>query len=185
MNSEYSMLREEILLSMKTIKNYNNLLYTSTAALLAFAFKSFQSYLFLLPFVVIFPLYFLIKREMMQVMRIGAYILVFVEEDTEINWERRLNTYDTIFNKNKHKFVPLNAYFGVSILCVFLSALNLNYQEWDISCLLCLIAQIMLAIISVILFIIVSPNYIKMKDQYIKEWIEIKRVEKQNIKIRK
>lgn len=58
MDKEYSMLRDEIILSMQTIKNYNNLLYTTTVALLAFAFNSSREILFLLPFVVIFPLYF-------------------------------------------------------------------------------------------------------------------------------
>lgn len=39
MIDEYSMLRDEIMLSMKTVKNYNSILYTSTVALLAFAFN--------------------------------------------------------------------------------------------------------------------------------------------------
>ena len=48
MDKEYLMLREEIILSMKTVKNYNNLLYTATTALLAFAFSASQEILFLL-----------------------------------------------------------------------------------------------------------------------------------------
>lgn len=86
MDKEYAMLREEILLSLQTIKNYNNLLYSATSALLAFASALSHEIIFLLPFAVIFPLYFLIKREMMQVLRIGAYISVFLEEKSDIRW---------------------------------------------------------------------------------------------------
>ena len=88
MIDESTMLREEIMLSMKTVKGYNNILYTTTVALLAFAFNSANSALFLLPFIVLIPLFLLTKREMMQVMRIGAYILVFLEESSIINWEK-------------------------------------------------------------------------------------------------
>ncbi len=40
MSNEYLMLREEIMLSIKNVKNYNSLLYTATVALLAYAFDS-------------------------------------------------------------------------------------------------------------------------------------------------
>lgn len=177
MDKEYLMLREEIILSMKTVKNYNNLLYTATTALLAFAFSTSQEILFLLPFIVIFPLYFLIKREMMQVLRIGAYITIFLEEKSNIFWERRLIMYDTMFSKNKHKHIPLNAYSGLSFLCIVLSASHTNYSNFDVYCIICLSIQIILTIISIILFVIKSPNYIKMKKEYLKQWERIKNIE--------
>lgn len=59
MEKEYLMLKDEIMLSMKTIKNYNTMLYTVSAALFAYAFNSQNELLFLLPFVILFPMYYL------------------------------------------------------------------------------------------------------------------------------
>ena len=49
---EYEMLREEILFSMQTVKNYRTLLYSIVIAVLAFAFDKDEAILFLLPFCV-------------------------------------------------------------------------------------------------------------------------------------
>lgn len=174
MNEEYSMLRDEIMLCMKTVKDYNNLLYTATAALLAFAFNSSEGILFLLPFVVIVPLYTLIKREMMQAMRIGAYINVFLEEKTSIQWESRLISYDTMFTKNKHRLIPINAYAGLSFLCIFLSAMHTNYSTIDTRCKICLAAQVLLTAFCIVFFIFKSPNYAKMKKGYLAQWTKVK-----------
>lgn len=177
MYEEYSMLREEIMLSMKTVKNYNNLLYTATAALLAFAFDSSREILFLLPFVVILPLYSLIKREMMQTLRIGAYINVFLEEKTDIHWESRLASYDTIFAKNKHRRIPLNAYAGLSFLCIFLSAMHTDYATFDGYRKICLATQASLTVFCIILYLVKAPDYIKMKRECLAQWKKVKSAE--------
>lgn len=179
------MLREEILLSMQTIKDYNNLLYASTGALLAFAFSASSEFLFLLPFAVIFPLYFLIKREMMQVVRIGAYMSIFLEEKSGIHWERRLILYDAMFSKNKHQHISLNTYTGLSFLCIFLSAMHTDYAVFDMRCKILLITQALLFIISITLFIIKIPNYTEIKKKYLSRWIKVKISEltENNIKI--
>lgn len=177
MNKEYAMLREEILLSMQTIKNYNNLLYSATTALLAFAFALSREILFLLPFAVILPLYFLIKREMMQVVRIGAYMSVFLEEKLDIHWESRLISYDAMFFKNKHRRISLNAYTGLSFLCVFLSVMHTDYAVFGMHCKILLAAQASLTIISILLFIIQAPNYTKIKREYLAQWKKIKSAE--------
>ena len=177
MIDEYSMLREEIILSMKTVKNYNNVLYTATVALLAFAFNFSDSALYLLPFIVVIPLYFLKKREMIQALRIGAYILVFLEKNSSIKWESRLNMYDALFRKNSHKHIPLNAYLGISFLCISLSVANTDYSVFDSYNITLMIIQIILSIVSLVAFGFLSPNYISIKSEYIKQWTKIKTME--------
>lgn len=177
MIDEYSMLREEIILSLKTVKNYNNILYTATVALLAFAFKSSDSTLYLLPFIVVIPLYFLTKREMIQALRIGAYILVFLEKNIDIKWESRLNMYDEYYKKNAHKHIPLNAYLGISLLCVSLSIANTDYSVFNSYNITLMIIQIILSIVSIVAFGFLSPNYISIKSEYVKQWTKIKAIE--------
>jgi hypothetical protein len=179
MELEYKSLREEIILSMKTVKNYNNLLYTVVGALLAYAFDSKNPILFLLPFVVIIPLYFLIKREMLQTLRIGSYIYVFIEKNyTEINWETRLIKYDKLLSSyNKHRKIPNDAYIFVSFTCILLSIIYTSKNDiYELT--ICTILQTILGLLSIYCFIIRRVDYTKEKNQYIKEWKIIK--EKEN-----
>ena len=136
--------------------------------MLVFAFNYSQGFAFLLPFVVIIPLYFLTKREMIQALRIGAYIFVFLENQDNICWESRLIMYDEQFKQNSHKHIPLNTYLGLSLLCVTLSVVNTNYSNFDVYSIICLIFQVLLAVSSVILFSFMSPNYAKIKNLCIK-----------------
>ena len=53
---EYEALKEEILFSMQTVKNYRTLLYTIIIAALAFAFDKNEAILFLVLFCAIIPI---------------------------------------------------------------------------------------------------------------------------------
>ena len=75
--TEYEVLREEILSSIQTVKNYRSLLYTIVIAALAYAFDKDVVILFLVPFCAIIPLYLLAMHQIDSTMRIGAYIYVF------------------------------------------------------------------------------------------------------------
>lgn len=185
MDKEYAMLREEILLSMQAIKNYNTLLYGTTTALLAFAFKLSHESLFLLPFSVIFPVYFLIKREMMQMVRIGAYMSVFLEEKLDIRWESRLILYDVMFPSNEHRNVSLDAYTGLSFFCICLSVMHTDYAVFDMRCNILIGIQLSLTLISILLFIILAPNYPEMKRDYLAQWKKIKSAELTNTLLKK
>lgn len=177
MEKEYLMLKDEIMLSMKTIKNYNTMLYTVSAALLAFAFNSQNELLFLLPFVILFPLYYLITREAKQALRIGAYMIVFLEEKTNFSWESRLYLYDNTMKNNKHAKVPMVAYFSIGCLCILLSAMYTNYSIIDYYHIALIICQIILLFACVIMFVVKAPNYTKIKEGYVLEWEQIKRHE--------
>lgn len=181
MYDEYKMLREEIMSAITNRRNYNSVLYTVSVAILAYAFKTLNPLLFLLPFTIIFPFYTLIVKETFHEIRIGAYISVFIEKSTDIRWEQRLISYDSLINKNKHTLLSLNAYFGVSYLCIFLSVIYTDYSIINLHSIFCTILQISLFIISLIMFIIKRPNYKEKKDEYILKWKSVKELEKSKL----
>ena len=96
---EYNALREEILCSMQVVKNYRSLLYSIVVAVLAFAFDKNESILFLVPFFAIFPIYLLAMHQIDSTLRIGAYIYVFLEPETDCKWKTRLHKYDQLHRK--------------------------------------------------------------------------------------
>lgn len=177
MYEEYKMLREEIMSAITNRRNYNSVLYTVSVALLAYAFESSNPLLFLLPFTIIFPLYTLIIKETFHEIRIGAYISVFIEKSTDIHWEQRLVSYDSLADKNKHTPFSLNAYLGVSFLCIFLSVIYTDYSIINLHNVICAILQISSLIVSLIMFVFKKPNYKEEKTKYISKWKKVKKLE--------
>lgn len=176
---EYEALREEILSSMQTVKNYRTLLYTIVIAALAFAFDKDIALLFLLPFCAIIPLYLLAMHQVDSTIRIGAYIYVFLEPNTDCQWETRLLKYDKLHrNQYSTKRTSIDAYWYVSICCLFLSIIKLNYDNIGFEFCVTIIAQIIVLIDCIWIFVKKRPDYLKLKEKYIKEWKEIQDAEK-------
>ncbi len=175
---EYEMLREEILFSMQTVKNYRTLLYSIVIAVLAFAFDKDEAILFLLPFCVIIPLYLLAMHQIDSTMRLGAYIYVFIEPGTECQWETRIIKYD-ILHRNQYstKKSSIDPYWCVSLCCILLSILKLDICNIDVEFYVTALMQIILLISCIYLFIKKRPDYLTIKEKYIKEWKEIQRME--------
>lgn len=129
-NTEYEALREEIILSLQTIKDYRNILYSAVAALLAFAFDNGNSFIFLVPFVVIIPLHILSMHQVDSMLRIGAYIYVFLEEGEEVHWETRILEYDKLHQKQYDtQKIKIDPYMWLSMLCLVFSITNINFGE--------------------------------------------------------
>ena len=104
---EYEMLRKEILDNISAIVQYNTLLYTATIAVLAFAFDKESSFLCLLPYVAIIPIYLMVEERRGTNSFIASYMIVFLE-GAEHNWETRLYNRETTRlqskeNKSKKK----------------------------------------------------------------------------------
>lgn len=171
---EYEAIREEILSSMQVVKSYRTLLYTIVIAALAFAFDKDEAILFLVPFCAIIPLYLLAMHQIDSTMRLGAYIYVFLEPGTDCQWETRLLEYDKI-HKNQYstKKTSIDSYWCVSVCCLVLSILKQNYSCRGIDFYITIVAQILIFIICVYIFIKKRPDYLKLKGKYIKEWQEI------------
>lgn len=175
---EYEALKEEILFSMQTVKNYRTLLYTITIAVLAFAFDKNQAVLFLVPFCAIIPIYLLAMHQIDSTMRIGAYIYVFIEPETECQWETRLYKYDNLHKREySTKKSSIDPYWFVSFCCLTLSVLKLDYCHRDANFYLTVVAQIIVLISCMYLFIKKRPDYLITKERYINEWKEIQNIE--------
>ena len=93
--SEYELLKTEALKNSDHIVQYNSILYASTAAILAFGFdsKNTNPLVFLLPYVVILPVYLLIEKERESICRISSYMIFFLE-GSDYLWETRLDMDD-------------------------------------------------------------------------------------------
>lgn len=114
---------------------------------------------------------------MIQAIRIGAYILVFIEKETTIKWESRLNMYDQQYRRNAHRHIPLNAYLALSLLCVVLSIAYTDYSTNGYSSITLITIQALLFVVSIIAFGFLSSDYITIKKDYIEQWTKIKETE--------
>ncbi len=176
--TEYEALREEILNSLQIVKNYRSLLYTIVFAALAFAFDKDEAIIFLIPFCAIIPIYLLAMHQVDSTMRIGAYIYVFLEPETECQWETRLLRYDNLHrNQESTKKTSIDPYWGVSFCCLLLSIVKLDYTNIDLSFIITVLAQIIILCLCCILFLKKRPDYLKVKEKYINEWKEVQRLE--------
>lgn len=175
---EYEALRNEIIYSMQIIKNYRSLLYTIVIAVLALAFQSDNVVMFLIPFLVIIPIYLLEMHQVDSTARIGAYISVFIEPETDCQWETRLLKYEKTYkNNNRNKESLINPYWCISFGCIILSFMKLNYYNRNINFYIIFAEQIFAFVLCVFVFIKKNVNSLETKEKYIKEWNEIKKDE--------
>lgn len=171
---EYEALREEILYSMQVVKNYRSLLYTVVAATLAFAFDKNEAVLFLVPFCAIIPIYLLAMHQVDSSMRLGAYIYVFLEPETACQWETRLLEYDKLHsNQYSTKKSSIDPYWCVSFCCLALSIIKLDFSNRNYDFYFTIIAQAIITIICVYIFVKKRPDYLETKQKYIAEWKKI------------
>lgn len=90
-------------------------------------------------------------------------------------WETRLLEYDRL-HKNEYstKKTSIDPYWCVSICCLILSVLELDYCSIEIDFYITIMVQVLILIICIWIFIKKRPDYLKLKEKYIKEWQEIK-----------
>jgi len=178
--TEYEALREEILLSLQTAKNYRSILYTVVVALLAFAFEKDDAILFLIPFAVIIPLYLLSMHQIDSSLRMGAYIYVFLERGTDCQWETRLLKYDNLYtNQYDTKKPRMDPYWYIGICCLGISVAKLDYSVRGVHFFMTIIAQIVILIAGIYIFLKKRPNYLEVKKKYIKRWEEVRSQEEE------
>ena len=172
---EYEMLRAEMMDDYKTISQYNVVLYTATATILAFAIKDGTFLSCLIPYCVLLPLYLICEAKRRVICRIAAYLNVYYE-GTEYNWERRHHVFDETVEKNKKKRFfrssssPL-PYYCIAIVCSIASLIKIPYdsQCWYLSVIevACVVA---LTVIAILIMNANKTDYTDARNQYIKEW---------------
>lgn len=102
---EYNSLRAEVLGIIDITQNYIIAMYTISIAILTLAVQQQNPWLFLLPYVVLFSFQRIISAKKDIMVRIAAYIAVFLDED--FGWEKN---YKEIFEKTTVKHNATNKF---------------------------------------------------------------------------
>ena len=84
-SKEYLMLRDEIMKDYEIIQNSRNVLYVAVAAILAFAVDQKEAFLFLVPYIVIIPVYLVTIDFTLNMYKLGTYLKVF-HEQVDFRW---------------------------------------------------------------------------------------------------
>lgn len=93
-DSEYTMLKQEIISLVEIQNAYIIAMYTITITILGVAFERKSQILFLLPYIILFSFQRIISAKRDGMLRIASYIAVYLEEGT--GWE---SIYETISNR--------------------------------------------------------------------------------------
>ncbi|PKB53662.1 hypothetical protein CRH03_25030 [Clostridium sp. HMb25] len=169
---EYRSLREEIITATNLEKGYEAIMYTVTVAIITYSFSKSEPLLFLIPTLVILPLFFLGINQSLSVLKVGMYIKVFYENE-EPMWETRLLKYD---EKHYSKKLGANPYLLMSfcgpIICII--------QTIGELCVINIVKIILAVFCIVICSIVIIRNRVdnlNAKIKYIQYWNEIKEEE--------
>lgn len=177
---EYEMLKQEILNADGYIKSYDTLLYTITGVILTFAFTQMEPLIFLLPIVVIVPTFLLRMAQTESIMRIGSYILIFIEGEKS-GWETRLAKFDAKFPPRNPNVSP---HIFLSVCCLVLFLLRMDYTNlysWGFA--IRMFVALIFAIICFGIIFLRRVDYKNSKQVYIEQWEEIRKKENEEKKI--
>lgn len=174
MEEEYKSLRSEINQKIDLVNSLTTFTITTVVAILTFALTKENALLYLLPFCIIIPMYIRIAYYRSAMVKLSAYMIVFLEPQIEaFNWETR-NAHLMEGIKEKKKTIVLRAgyYEGVvsSAICYILYFQD-HIKGKDIDILLMLQLFIPFLLVVWMLFIVKHINDIDSeKQEWIKEW---------------
>lgn len=178
-NTEYNALRNEILNLISIQNTYIIAMYTITITILGFGLQTQNSFLFLLPYIVLFSFQRIISAKRDGYLRIAAYITVYLEEGS--GWESRYATITGSMQSTKHKnklnIVIYNVFIGrisssqLGFLCssisIIVTLLNITEDNVPLT-----IVTILSAVILFSLLLYFNKNTLKsMKKR--EEYIEL------------
>ena len=180
-SKEYLMLRDEILKDYEIIQNSRNVLYVAVAAILAFAVDQKEAFLFLVPYIVIIPVYLVTIDFTLNMYKLGTYLKVFHEQG-DFRWESRLY----LLNYGTKKRVTRGAQFFhapfivSALVCFVMFFASVTYpksiRDVSVGFTLGAAAAIVLpAAVAVIFF--KYKNIKKIQDSYIRSWKDVKKEE--------
>jgi len=160
------------------------LLYTVSAAMIAFVFTQgiINPFFFLVPFIIIIPMYYVTTKYAKGIFRIAAYIIVFYESDNDIKWQTRLfNFRATVKDTFRRRYFNYDSlpYLLISAICLILYFHSLiAIQGVHIFLVEIVIGVLVLMIVAFITLKQESP--LMMKQKYVDEWKKIKEMELKN-----
>lgn len=177
---EYKALRQELLHSYTIVDSSRNILYITVAYILTFATTQGNSYLYLLPFAVIIPIYLIAINYTFDMYRICTYIMVFGENETNnYKWETRqykLNTQsiNSMPRQAKTFHIP---YVFLGAACAILFFSSIDYKNISATSILCLITGIVLTLILLSIFLYYQ-DMISVQNKYKTGWEEVQKAER-------
>lgn len=166
---EYESLRNEMLTVTNYEKNYETLMYTAVLAVITYSATQNEPLMFLLPTIIVIPIYWLSRKQLASIAKLGMYILVFHEDSP--GWETVLLEYDRKYHKKKfgeYSYLLMSICGPIMCIIVALSNYNINTNR-----------DIGLSIASIVFniyFIYKKRVDLKeAKEAYFKNWTEIKK----------
>ena len=177
---EYKLLKQEInsLASMR--HQLINILYTSVAAILAFAIMNGEALMFLIAFCVIIPTYLIMGTLSHGIYKIGAYLQVFFD-DIGFQWETNLYAFNAI-NEIKIKRWANSFTLPFVFLGLVSFALFLLYFDWPTIFSIWSMLELVLSLICIISVFVIrrkQDDVDSLKESYIERWCDF---QKDNIK---
>lgn len=171
---EYELLRNEIIENYKIISQYNSILFTTVAAVLAVAIVRNTFYLCLVSYIAILPLYLASEAKHRSICRIASYLYVFLKGD-DFRWETRQYQFN---NGKRRNWKSTIQYYLISVVCSSLAIYKLWRGNYIVETKVIFI--IIIAILTLIIVAFMKFNYLsynKTKEKMISDWQKIKSAE--------
>lgn len=178
---EYEILRNEIINNLDSVRQYNSILYTVVASILAFTFDSKNYLACMLPYIVIISIYNLTVSRHKGICKIGAYLNVFLEGE-DYNWERRHAIFDKEYMDpaiSALNWKSLGRFYLLSCVCSAITIYKL-ITEMSYNTTYKGVISLIIVIFSFFVcryFYKNAVDYIEEREKMIKHWEKIKEEE--------
>jgi len=171
---EYEELRGEVKQKIELHNSLITFMITTVVAVLAFALESDNSLLFLLPFGIIIPISMRVTYYREAMVKLSAYIIIFIEDKIEgLNWETRNTQLININHNNLYDNFTISHYFEgiiLSIVCYVL--FFVDFLKENIMCFQTIV-YLVIPFLLVIWEIVITKRIItfnNQKNEWIKKW---------------
>lgn len=175
---EYEDLRGEIKQKIELHNSLATFMITTVVAILAFALKSDNSLLYLLPFAIIIPISMRITYFRTALVKISAYIIVYIEDKINgLNWETRNTHLTNINHNNLYNNLTISHYYEGMVLSIVCYALYFfNYVKDNIIDFQSIILLIIPLLLVLWEFVITKRimSFDQERDEWIRKWKDFK-----------
>ena len=163
-----------------SMMNYQNLMFTVTIAILTIGLSSKESFILLLPYAIILPIYLQINKLRRDICKISAYIVCFEPDDISYLWEKRVQEYDLLNNTKGIHTGLLMDYCLVLIcsICSIYKCIELNYPPLNRN--IRIIITIVVLLLSIIFIKKKNVNYYEEREKQLHNWGTVKEYESSN-----